>query len=104
MDNKGVFSFSSDSNEYYKDQVNLLIYEGTQKHHGVQADPVVEKVRVEEDDWWHNEVESPEPLTLSTYHRQLLNQQRENQFRLASFSQYPAVLEQDNPPVNGSRE
>lgn len=32
----------------------MFIYESTQKHHGVQADPVVEKVRVEEDDWWHN--------------------------------------------------
>lgn len=31
---------------------------------------------------------------ISTYHRQLLNHQRENQFRLASFSQYPSVLEQ----------
>lgn len=41
---------------------------------------------------------------LPNYHRELLNQQRENQFQLESFSQYPAVLEQDNPPVNGFRE
>lgn len=26
MDNKGVFSFSSDSNEYYKDQVSWILH------------------------------------------------------------------------------